>query len=173
MKLQKQGLATLGLVFITALAAIQYVFLRNVPDTVSTFSFICITNVIGLVILGAVQPKKLLALRKNTLLKGALFAFELTGFNFFLLLGSRHMDAVIISSVLSLYFVFITPMLLLMKKKVNFFSGIATVIAIIALLLMFGADTEKLFSSVDVVYLLIADLFFAASVSGKRRIPLS
>jgi len=164
MKLQKQGIATIGLIFITFLAAIQYVFLRNVPDTVSTFSFVCLTNLIGLVILGLARPKKVLSIPAKTLKKGILFAVELTGFSFFLLLGSRHMDAVVSSSVVSLYFVFITPMLLLLKKRVNFFSGIATVIAIIALLLMFGADTQALFSSVDVVYLIIADLFFAAYV---------
>ena len=164
MKLQKQGLATLGLVFITVLAAIQYIFLKNVPDTVSTFSFVCITNGIGLLVLGVVRFKKLFSIPKETLLKGILFALELTGFNFFLLLGSRQLDAVIISSVVSLYFVFITPMLLLLRKKVNFFSGIATVIAIIALLLMFGADTDMLFSSLNVVYLVLADIFFAAYV---------
>lgn len=164
MRLKKQGLATIGLIFITFLAAIQYVFLRNVPDSVSTFSFVCITNLIGLVILGLIKPKKLLTIPGKTLKKGILFAVELTGFSFFLLLGSQHMDAVVVSSVVSLYFVFITPMLLLLKKKVNFFSGIATVIAIIALLLMFGADTNALFSSIDVVYLILADLFFAAYV---------
>ena len=164
MKLKKQGIATLGLIFITFLAAIQYVFLRNVPDSVSTFSFVCITNLIGLVILGLARPKKILSIPGKTIRKGILFAVELTGFSFFLLLGSQHMDAVVTSSVVSLYFVFITPMLLLLKKRVNFFSGIATVIAIIALLLMFGADTETLFSSVDVVYLIIADLFFASYV---------
>ena len=132
MKAQKQTTATIGLILITFLAAVQYFFLRNVPDTVSTFSFVCITNVIGLLILGTVRIRKLFSLRKKSLLKGALFALELTGFNFFLLLGARHLDAVVTSSVLSLYFVFITPMLLLLRKRVNFFSGIATVIAIIA-----------------------------------------
>ena len=112
MKLQKQGLAPLGLICITFLAAIQYVFLRNVPDTVPSFAFICVTNVIGLLILGIAQLKKLLTLKKDTLLKGVLLAVELTGFNFFLLLGSRNMDSVIISSVVSLYFVFVTPILL-------------------------------------------------------------
>lgn len=162
--MNKKQLATLGLIFITFLSAIQYVFLQNVPDTVSTFSFLCISNVLGLVILSASRYKKLLTLEKKTLKKGALFALELTGFNFFLLLGSRHLDSVIISSVVSMYFVFVTPILLLLKKKVNFFSGIATVIAIVALLLMFGADTDALFSSVDVVYLLLADIFFASYV---------
>ena len=170
----KARLSTLGLIFITFLSAIQYIFLRNVPDTVSTFSFLCVTNLIGFVILALTQFKKLFTLKKHTLLKGILFAVELSGFNFFLLLGSRHMDSVIISSVVSMYFVFVTPLLLLLKRKVNFLSGIATVIAIIALLLMFGADTDALFSSMDVVYLLIADIFFASylvsvSILGKNE----
>ena len=164
MKKNKQGIAILGLILITCMAAVQYVFLRNVPDTVSTFAFIFVTNVIGLLILGSGYLSKLLSLQKETLKKGILLALELTGFNVFLLMGSRHLDAVISSSVVSLYFLFITPILLLMGKKVNFFSGIATVIAIIALLLMFGVDTETLFSSPEVVYLILADIFFAAYV---------
>ena len=174
MKQKKELLATLGLIFITVLAAIQYVFLQNVPDTVPSFAFVCVTNVIGLVILGAVRFKKLKEIKRSTVLKGLLFGVELIGFNIFMLLGSRHLDAVIISSVVSLYFVFITPIMLLFKKKVNFFSSIATAIAIIALILMFGADTEKLFSSQDVIYLILSDIFFAAyvisvSVFGEKE----
>jgi len=160
----KQRLSVLGLIFITFLSAIQYIFLQNVPDSVSTFAFICVTNVIGIVLLGATQLKRVRNIKKSTLKKGIILAVELIGFNFFILLGSRNMDAVIISSVISLYFVFITPLLLLLKKKVNFFSGVATVIAIIALFLMFGADMEALFSSVNVLYLILADAFFAAYV---------
>ena len=164
MKQHKELWATLGLLFITFLAAIQYVFLRNVPAEVPSFAFVCITNVIGMVILGVLQLKRILRMRGKTLKKGVILACELTVMNFFILLGSRHLDAVIISSTVSLYFVFITPILLLLRRKINFFSGVATVIAILALLLMFGADTDKLFSSVDVVYLIIADIFFAAYV---------
>lgn len=162
----KKGLATLGLLFITFLAAIQYVFLRNVPDTVSTFSFVCITNVIGAVLLFPVRAKNIIKIKKKTVFKGAFFAVLLTGFNFFVLLGSREMDSVTVSSIVSLYFVFITPILLLLRKKVNFFSSIATVMAIIALLLMFGGNTEGLFGSSYVFYLVIADVCFAAYVVG-------
>ncbi len=164
MKKSKQGIATIGLIFITFLAAIQYVFLRNVPDSVSTFSFVFITNVIGLVIIGLFRFKKAFSLDNRTLKKGVLFALELTGFNFFVLLGSKNMDAVIVSSVVSLYFVFVTPLLIMLKRKTNFFSAIASVIAIIALILMFGADTDTLFSSFNVIYLIIADVCFAAYV---------
>ncbi len=164
MKMKKQNLATLGLIFITFLAAIQYVFLQNVPEDISSFAFVCITNAIGVGLLGAVRFKSITHISGKTLKKGIFFAVELIGFNIFALLGSRHLDAVIIASVISLYFVFITPILLILKKKINFFSAVATAIAIIALILMFGADTETLFSSPDVIYLIIADIFFAAYV---------
>ena len=98
MKLSKKSFATLGLIFITFLAAIQYIFLRNVPEDVSTFSFVFITNVMGFLILGLLQFKKLIKIEKKTLKKGLIFAVELTGFNFFVLLGSRNTDAVIVSS---------------------------------------------------------------------------
>ena len=166
MKLGKKGMATLGLVFITFLAAIQYVFLINVPDSVSTFSFVCITNIIGMVILFAAKAKRILKVKKKTLAKGAFFALLLTGFNVFILLGSRGMESVAISSVVSLYFVFITPMLLLLRKKVNFFSGIATAMAIIALLLMFGGVADISLKSTSIIYLIFADVFFAAYVVG-------
>lgn len=164
MNISKKGMATLGLIFITFLAAIQYVFLINVPDTVSTFAFVCITNAIGVVMVFLIRPKQVLSIKGRTLGKGAAFAVMLTGFNFFMLMGSREMDSVAVSSVVSLYFVFIPPMLLLLRKKVNFFSSIATVLAIIALFLLFGGDTEALFSSSKVAYLVIADLCFAAYV---------
>jgi len=165
-KLSTKALATIGLLFITFLAAIQYIFLKNVPDTVSTFSFVCITNIVGLVVLFVFKARHIIGIKKKTFLKGAFFALLLTGFNFFILLGSRDMDSVVVSSVVSLYFVFITPILLLLRKKVNFFSSIATVMAIIALLLMFGGNTEGIFSSSQVIYLIIADVCFAAYVVG-------
>lgn len=168
--MKKQHLAMMGLIFITFLAAIQYIFLRNVPDSVPTFAFLCITNVIGFVILGLSQFKKLATMQKFTIAKGVVFALELTGFNFFLLIGSRNMDSVIISSVVSMYFIFITPLLLLLKKKVNFFSGIASVIAVIALLLMFGADTGALFESANVIYLLLSSFFFAVYVVSVSQL---
>ena len=90
----RKSLATIGLIFITFLAAIQYVFLQNVPDSVSEFSFLCITNAIGAILLGIVSIRKIRKLNLATIKKGAFFAIELTGFNFFLLLGSRNIDSV-------------------------------------------------------------------------------
>lgn len=164
MKKSIKRIATLGLVFITFLASIQYIFLDNVPDSVSSFSFVLITNLIGIIVLALAKFKNIRKITKKTFIKGAFFAVLLTGFNVFVLLGSNEMDSVVVSSLVSLYFVFVTPILLLLRKKVNFFSSIATVLAIIALLLIFGGNIDALFSSINVIFLVIADLFFATYV---------
>lgn len=164
MKIKKENAATLGLLMITVWAAMQYILLKNVPDTVSTFSFLFITNLVGFIVLAAVQPKKLKLLNKKVLLKGIILTVELIGYNFFMILGSRGLDSVIVSSLVSMYFIFVTPMLLLLRKKVSFRAAIASVVAILSLLLMFNADLGTLFSSKNVFFLIIADLFFAAYV---------
>ncbi|SFD05427.1 SpoIIE family protein phosphatase [Butyrivibrio sp. YAB3001] len=160
----KKNLSVLGLILITFLASIQYVFLRNVPEEFSTFAFVAITNTIGLVLLFAVRTKQIIKLQRKTLLKGAFFAVLLTGFNVFTLLGSRAMDSVVVSSVVSLYFVFITPILLILRKKINFFSGVVNVLAVISLILIFGAHIDDISSLSNIVYLIIADICFAAYV---------
>ncbi len=156
--------ATIGLLLITIMAALQYVFVANVPDSVSAFSYTFITYLVGFAVLGIARIKSFKLITKKTLLKGLLMAAELLGFNVFMILGSRNMESVVISSVLSMYFVFVTPLLLLLKKKVSFRSAIASLVAVIALLLMFGADTEVFFESPNVLYLILSDICFAAYV---------
>lgn len=172
----RERLSTLGLLLITFWSAMQYIFLRNVPDTVSTFSFLFITNLVGLVILGIAQFKKLKQINKKILTKGCVLAVELCGFNFFLLLGSRNMDSIVISSVVSMYFIFVIPLLLLCGKKVSFRSLVATAVAVIALFLMFDTKTAAHFDLLNFLYLLAADFFFASyvvsvSLLGENESP--
>lgn len=175
-KVKKEYTATLGLLMITVWAALQYVFLQNIPDSVSTFSFMFITNIVGLGILAVAQAPKLKKLNKKVLKKGLLLSLELIGFNFFMIIGSKGIDSVVVSSLISMYFVFVTPILLLLRKRVSSRSMISSIVAIIALLLMFNADTDSFFTSKNVVFLLIADIFFAAyvvsiSVVGEKEEP--
>lgn len=157
-------LSTLGLLLITVWSAVQYLFYANVPEDVPTFAFLCITNVCGCLILALTQFTHLKKIQKQTILKGISLSFVQLLMNFFVVLGSRNMDAVIISSVMSLYFIFVTPILLLMKKRVSFRSGVATVVALIALLLVFNANLQSLFKSINVIYLFVADIFFAGYI---------
>lgn len=72
--MKKEIRSTCGLILITVWSAIQYIFLQNVPDSVSTFAFLCITNVLGFIILTVTQFSYLKRLKKRTWWKGAFLA---------------------------------------------------------------------------------------------------
>lgn len=159
MKNYRLGIA--GLLLITFFSAIQYVFLSSIPDEVSTFGFIFVTNSIGLLILLLLNIRKLKLMTRAQFLKGLVLAVELIGFNFFLIIGSRGMDSVVISSVVAMYFIFITPILVILHRSVSFRGAVATAIAFIALSLIFGADFSQIFSSIKILYIFLADIFMA------------
>ena len=161
---RKERLSCLGLVFITIWSALQYVFIKNVPDSVPDFAFLCITSLIGLIIVAAVSIKKIKQLKKATLLKGALLALELVGFNFFMIIGSKDTSPVLVSGIISLYFVFVAPMLLILRRGVSFRSVVAGLISAIAMLLLFDADVNLMFSSSSIIYLMLSAICFASSI---------
>ena len=163
-KSNKTLLSTLGLVMITVWSAVQYLFYSNVPGDISTFEFLFLTNVCGCLILALTQLRHLKRISRGTVKKAVALSFIQLFLNFFIVLGSRNMDPVIISSVMGLYFIFVTPLLLLLRQKVSFRSGVATVVALIALLLVFNADFEGVFASANVIFLVIADVFFATYI---------
>ena len=160
----KERAATVGLVFITIWMAVQYVFISSLPDEVPDFGFLCITNALGFVLLSAARIKKIRFIKKATLLKGMVLALELLGYNFFLFVGSAGLDSMGSSSIISMYVVFVTPLLAFLGRKVSFRNVVASVVAVIALLLIFEADATELFSTSNVLYLILSAFFFATYV---------
>ena len=153
--------ANISLIIITFFAAIQYVFLSGVPDTVSHFSFLCITNLIGFVITLALFFSELFRVDRKQLLQSLVMSLLLFGFNIFLLLGSSGVGATVSACVLSAYFVFI-PVLafVLYRQKPSLNSLIGILIVLLGLFFMLGADVSGLFN-LNILYLVIADVFFA------------
>ena len=70
--------ANISLVIITFFAAIQYVFLSGVPDTVSHFSFLCITNLVGFVITLALFFSELFRVDKKQISTGNRDCFKVS-----------------------------------------------------------------------------------------------
>lgn len=161
--------ANLSLLAITFFAAIQYVFLANIPPSVSNFAFICVTNLIGFLIALAFFFRELYRLEKKQLLQSLLLAGELFGFNLFLLLGSSGMDASVVSCVIAAYFVFVPLLLLLMRQKVGKNSCIGVALALAGVFLVMDADLGKL-ADVRIFYLLLADVMFALYLVTVERL---
>ena len=161
--------ANVSLFIITFFAAIQYPFLAGVPETVSHFSFLCITNLIGFLLTLALFFSELFRLDKNQIKQSLYLSGLLFGFNVFLLLGSSGVSATVSACVLSGYFVFIPVLgLLLFQQKPERNTLIAIAIVLLGLFFMMNADGRSLLN-VHILYLIIADVFFALYIMAAGK----
>ncbi len=161
--------ANISLFIITFFAAIQYTFLANVPDSVSDFAFLCITNLIGLLLTLAIFFTELFRVDKKQIKQSFTMSILLFGFNLFILLGSSGVGATVSSCVLSSYFVFIPILsLVFFKQKPDKNSIIGSIIVLLGLFFMMNADIKGLFNH-HILFLVIGDIFFAAYIiiAGK------
>lgn len=153
--------ASFSLYAITFFAAIQYVFLTNVPDTVSTFAFLAITNLVGFIITLAVFFGELKRLDRKQVLQSFVLSLELIGFNLFLLLGSRGTSATATAAVMSSYFVFIVILSrLIFREKPEKSKLLGIVLVLFGVFLMMDANVKSI-ANINVLFLVIADIFFA------------
>ncbi len=153
--------ANISLYIITFFAAVQYAFLANVPDSVSNFAFLAVTNLIGFLITFAVFFRELSRLDRKQVIQSVVLSLELFAFNVFLLLGSRGMSATVVACVLSSYFAFIVLLsFLIFHKTPDRNKVIAVFIVLLGVFFMMNADVMGLMD-LHILYLIAADLFFA------------
>ena len=152
--------ANVSLLIITFFAAIQYAFLAGVPDSVSHFAFLCITNLIGLLLTLMLFFGELFRIDARQVRQSLVLSLELFGFNVFLLLGSS-VGATVSACVLSAYFVFL-PILsfLLFRSRPDKQTLAAIAVVLTGLVLMMNGDLAGM-SDIHFLYLLLADVFFA------------
>ena len=154
--------ANFSLYAITFFAAIQYVFLSNVPESVSSFAFLAVTNLIGFIITFCVFFRELARLDRKQIGQALVLSLELLGFNVFLLQGSRGIDATVTACVLSSYFVFVVILSRLIFRKVAEKNQVLSIlIVLLGVFFMMDANILGLMNR-NILYLIIADIFFAA-----------
>lgn len=153
------------LVLITFFASIQYVFIGAVTDEYSPFGFLCVTNLIGFVIMLVLFAGTIFAdfyrITKKDIIHGLFLSLELTGFNTFTLIGVSGAGATVSACVLSSYFVFI-PIITYIHKRTKPSRNIVTasVIAVIGLGMVAGFDPKGFFD-LHTLALVAADICFA------------
>jgi drug/metabolite transporter (DMT)-like permease len=156
------------LAVITFFAGVQYVFLSNVQSSVSSFAFLSVTNLIGLLITFAAFFGELLRVSKRQIFQSALLAAEMFFFNIFLLHGSTGMDPAVTSFVLAGFLVFIPVIYIFMRKKVSKSSLAGTAIVLAGLVLALGADPTR-FADTRILFLLAAAFCFALNIVTVER----
>lgn len=155
--------ANISLLAITFLSGIQYAFLKNVPDTVSSFAFLFVTNFLGLLLCLVFLGRELYRATFRQVMYSAVLAGLLLGFNFFMLLGSSGLDTTTIGFTVSAYIIFVPLVSLLFKKTVTKFQIAAILIVLVGLAVSMGVDPGGFFNE-NILYLLVSDVFFAAFI---------
>ncbi|MCR5201571.1 MAG: DMT family transporter [Lachnospiraceae bacterium] len=161
--------AIVSLIMITYFAAIQYVFLENIPSNVSKFEFMTITNLIGFVITFILFFNELFRLDKKQILKSLILSIFLFHFNVFLLMGTKGVSATTSASVLSAYFAFVIVIQSFITRKLPKLNHvIGVIVVLLGLGLFMSFQFSDLFSTSG-IWLLLTDISFAAYivVAGK------
>lgn len=156
--------ANVSLFAITFFAAIQYVFLAEVPSDLSHFSFLCITNLAGFLMTFAFFFGELFRLDKKQIIQSSILSLELMGFNFFMLEGVKDLDSSVVAAVLSSYFVFILIFESVLKRKMpDKFSIISVLAVFVGLFMMINVNIKSLLN-INILYLIVSNIFFAIYV---------
>ena len=153
--------ANLSLLIITFFASVQYAFLIWVPESVSHFAFMCITNLVGLIMSLCFFFGELFRLDIRQVKQSVILSGELVIFNLFLLMGIQELGTTITNALLSTNFVFIALVAFLTYKKLpsrETLYGIFTVLA--GLFIMASSELDMLFS-MSAFYLMLSNLAFA------------
>ena len=163
--MDKKRISVLELLLAALLFSTQFYSFLDMPQPFSPCFFVFASNVVGLSVVLITRLRKPGAIRKSTWKKGLHLAAELLVFyEAFTWYGFPFPDVILLSSTAGLFFVFIVPMLLLAKKKAGFFSVAATVVAAIALFLIFSVNPIQLFLYMNGSFMLIGDFFLAAYI---------
>lgn len=153
--------ANLSLLFITFFASVQYAFLIWVPESVSHFAFMCITNLVGLIMSLCFFFGELFRLDRRQVKQSMVLSGELVLFNLFLLMGIQELGTTITNALLSTNFVFIALIAFLAYKKLPSRETLYGIFMVLAgLLIMASSELDMLFS-MSAFYLMLSNLAFA------------
>lgn len=115
---------------ITLCWASSYIFVKNIPDSISTFAYLTLTTGIASIILAIVFIRKLKSFNRKTLLRSFILAIIICINLIFERLGISRIPASTASFVASLNIVFVPLLLLIFKHKLTL-NNIAGIIFIL------------------------------------------
>lgn len=163
--------ASFVLLSVTFFWGIQYIFLGNIPDGISTFAFLTLTNAIGFGLVASVFFKEFSRVTKKLVWKSFLTAVLLFGFNVFLTMGSRSLDTSTASFLAAAYIIFIPAVMVAFRKKIYRRNVAGVLAALFGIFLATGLGSgggsgNGGFAGIDIgiLYLLGADIFFAVYI---------
>ncbi|MDP4159731.1 MAG: DMT family transporter [Bacillota bacterium] len=145
---------------ITLCWASSYIFIKNIPESISAFAYVTMTAMVARLILAFVFAKRIKDFDKQTLGRSAVLAAIICGNLVFERLGVAKIPASTASFIASLNIVFVPLLLLLFKRKLTLNNLVGIILIFTGLFITSGI---KLGESVNfgVIAMTIACLFMA------------
>lgn len=165
--------ANLSLIMITFYTAVQYAFLAGVPDSVSHFGFLTITNFVGFVIAVFFFFGELFRLDRKQVIQSIILSAELVVVNGCMLAGAKGISTTVSACILSAYFVFVPILgLLVFREKPNPKSFPSIAIVLVGLFLMMNMNISGIINK-NVMLLIIADIAFALYILTLGKVSVN
>ena len=153
--------ANISLLAIVFFSSFQCVFLSGIPEDISAFLFLCVTNFVGFIITTAFFYNDLFRIDAEQIKQSAIISLELIGFNLFLLFGAYDVVPSLIASVSASYFVFVMLIESVIFRTVPKLNNFISVIIVLTGLIIFSISDLKGLLNIKILYLMISDIFFA------------
>jgi len=152
--------ANLVLLSITFFWSIQYAFFQNVPQDISDFVFVTLTNSIGVVLIGTIFWKALSKLTGKIVKQGLLLAVLLFSSKTFFIMSSCSLEADTTFFLSETYIVFIPLVMRYFGKKVKRNNWTSVAIVLTGLLLATGVHLQGI--GRQVVLVALSNVLFAS-----------
>lgn len=164
------------LLSITLCWSASYIFIKNLPLSLSTYAYLTLTTGIAAVILVAVFQKHLKKIDKATMIKGFLLSILLTGNLLAEKLGLHSLSSANASFISALTILFVPVLLMTLRVKISRNNSLGAVIILFGIWQTTGFSTTAFFNTGS-GYMVIACLctaFYTLAVDkfAKEESPL-
>jgi drug/metabolite transporter (DMT)-like permease len=148
---------------ITLCWASSYIFIKNIPDTISAFAYVTMTATVASLILALVFAKRLKEFDRWTLWRSLILAAIICGNLVFERLGVAKIPASTASFVASLNIVFVPLLLLIFKRKLSLNNVVGIILILIGLIITSGIKLGETVNS-GVLAMMAGCLFMAVYI---------
>ena len=157
----KPVLAAAGLVFAAFLSGCNFLFINEINDNFPYMMFLCLSNLAALIPLGIFGFRRIRKIQIQTLKTGFLCGALVTGFAFFQMIGAQEVSLINLTALHSISFIYVLLYLILLKRRVNFLSGISTLIAVISMAMIIDLEPTEITLTKNGIWLTLANMLYA------------
>ena len=170
MEKAKSGSKVAGLVFAGLLSGLFVLIVSVLDEGMSPMAFLSLAYAAAAAPVGLFGIKRVIKIKSGTFRKGILFGAQLTCTGYLLIKSVPSTDPISLCGLYNLTFIFIVPILIILRERVNFLAGISTLMAVIAQALIIDISLGDLKRLGNIAIVILADVIYASYLIGVDRL---